>query len=41
MGGKNKTGKQIQHIEDGFIAADGILVGGSKRVPLYLFGFLY
>lgn len=41
VGGKNKTGKQIQGIESSMIAADDIEVGYGNKVPLWLFGFLY
>ena len=41
VGGKNKTRKQLQGLEDAFIAADDIEYGSGKRVPLWLFGFLY
>lgn len=41
VGGKNKTRKQLQGLEDAFIAADDIEYGTGKRVPLWLFGFLY
>jgi len=40
-GGKNKTRKQIQTVDDGFIAADMIEHGSDRRVPLWLFGFLH
>lgn len=41
VGGKNKKEKQIQNIPDAYLAIDGIAVGIGKRIPLYLFGFLY
>ena len=41
VGGKNKTRKQIQTVDDGFIAADMIEHGSDRRIPLWLFGFLY
>ena len=41
VGGKNKSFKQIQDIEDSFIAADEIEVGFGNKIPLWLFGFLY
>lgn len=41
VGGKNKTDKQIQDIENSVIAADDIEVGYGNKVPLWLFGFLY
>lgn len=41
VGGKNKTGKQIQGIENSIIAADDIEEGYGNKIPLWLFGFLY
>jgi uncharacterized protein len=41
VGGKNKTRRQIQGLEDAFIASDDIEYGYGKRIPLWLFGFLY
>ncbi len=41
VGGKNKTFKQIKGNENGYILADGIVVGFKKKIPLYLLGFLY
>mgnify|MGYP000967432624 CR=1 FL=1 len=41
VGGPNKTQKQIAGLGNAYIAADGILGGSGKRIPLWLFGFLY
>jgi hypothetical protein len=41
VGGKNKTRKQLQGLEDAFIASDDIEYGYGKKIPLWLFGFLY
>lgn len=41
IGGKDKTKKQLEGIEHGFIAADTIEVGFGNKIPLWLFGFLY
>jgi uncharacterized protein len=41
IGGKNKTAAQIKNVENSFLALDGIESGFQKRIPLYLFGFLY
>jgi predicted AAA+ superfamily ATPase len=41
VGGKGKDTSQIRHLDDYLIAADDIEIGGGKRVPLWLFGFLY
>lgn len=39
IGGKNKTGKQIQGTE-GILVKDDILVPGKNVIPLFYFGFL-
>jgi len=41
VGGKNKGASQITGLEHAFIAADDIEIGSTKRIPLWLFGFLY
>lgn len=41
VGGKGKDASQIRHLDDYLIAADDIEIGGGKKVPLWLFGFLY
>ncbi|MFD2037676.1 ATP-binding protein [Belliella marina] len=41
VGGKNKTTEQIQGVKNSFIAADDIEYGNAKKIPLWLFGFLY
>jgi predicted AAA+ superfamily ATPase len=41
IGGKNKTGKQIENIDHSFVVKDGIEIGSGKNIPLWLFGFLY
>jgi len=41
VGGKNKGPKQIQGIKDSYLALDGIEVGDTNKIPLWLFGFLY
>ena len=41
VGGKGKDASQIKHVDDYLIAADDIEIGGGKKVPLWLFGFLY
>jgi len=41
IGGKNKDDKQIKNIKNSFLVVDNILYGDKKRIPLYLFGFLY
>lgn len=41
VGGKNKTHKQIKHLEKSFVAADETEIGHKHKIPLWLFGFLY
>lgn len=41
IGGKDKSMKQIEGIENAFVAADNIEYGFQNRIPLWLFGFLY
>jgi len=41
VGGKNKSPKQISGLKDAFIASDDIEYSYQKRIPLWLFGFLY
>ncbi len=41
VGGRNKSTQQITNIPNSFIAADDIEFGTDKRIPLWLFGFLY
>ncbi|MFW6249384.1 MAG: hypothetical protein ACOC4J_06410, partial [Bacteroidota bacterium] len=41
IGGKNKTKKQIQQVNDAYIAVDNIEYGAGNRIPVWLFGFLY
>ena len=41
VGGKNKSFEQIKDMKEGFVAADDIEVGFGKKIPLWLFGFLY
>ena len=41
VGGKNKNFKQIKDIQYSFIASDDIESGFGKKIPLWLFGFLY
>ncbi|MDO4826858.1 MAG: hypothetical protein Q4B16_04795 [Bacteroidia bacterium] len=41
VGGKDKGYSQIDVQEDGFIAADGIDTAVFRKIPLWVFGFLY
>ena len=39
IGGKNKTASQLKG-KEGYLISDDVLVGDSRTIPLYLFGFL-
>ena len=41
IGGKSKTGKQIQNANNAYIVADDIEYGFERKIPLWLFGMLY
>lgn len=41
IGGKSKNYKQIKEDNTGYIAADGLEYGNGKKIPLWMFGFLY
>jgi hypothetical protein len=41
VGGKIKTMKQLQNIENAFLALDDIETGYGPTIPLWLFGFLF
>ena len=41
IGGKNKSSKQIQGINDAYVVKDDIEIGSAGVIPLWLFGFLY
>lgn len=41
VGGKGKDTAQIKGIDNSWLAVDSIETGHGKRVPLWLFGFLY
>ena len=41
VGGKNKDAKQIREHVEGYLAVDDIEHGAGRRIPLWLFGFLY
>ncbi|MFI4956752.1 MAG: ATP-binding protein [Gammaproteobacteria bacterium] len=40
-GGASKNFKQIKDQEDAYLAVDGIEIGFGRKIPLYLFGFIY
>ena len=39
VGGKGKTGRQIQDLSNAYIAADGIELGFGNKIPIWLIGF--
>lgn len=41
IGGKNKSFAQIKDESIAYLALDDIEIGFNKKIPLYLFGFLY
>ncbi len=41
VGGKNKDAGQIRGVENFWLALDGIETGHGRRIPLWLFGFVY
>lgn len=41
IGGKNKDATQIKDQKSGYLVLDDIEHGSGKRIPLWLFGFLY
>lgn len=41
IGGKNKTQKQLNKHDKGYVVADDIIVGNKRIIPLYLFGLMY
>lgn len=41
IGGRSKDFSQIKDVENSYIVSDGIETGFGRRIPLYLFSFLY
>ena len=41
VGGRRKSFKQIQDIQDSYLAVDDLEIGHGNRIPLWLFGFMY
>ena len=41
VGGKKKSFKQIKDIENSFVVSDDVEIGSGKKIPLWLFGFMY
>ena len=40
-GGKHKGFRQLEGIANGWVVSDDIEVGFGRKVPLWIFGFLY
>lgn len=41
IGGKNKGFEQLKGVESAFVVYDDVEIGFGKKIPLWLFGFLY
>ncbi len=41
IGGKNKTKKQLEGVENGYLALDNVETGFGNEIPLWLFGLMY
>jgi uncharacterized protein len=41
IGGKNKNDAQVRYEQDAYLILDNLKVGFGRKIPLYLFGFLY
>lgn len=41
IGGKDKTEKQIKGLDNAYVVSDDITQGFHRKIPLWLFGFLY
>jgi uncharacterized protein len=41
VGGKDKTSAQVKGQKNAYVVADDIEYGIGKKIPLWLFGFLY
>lgn len=41
LGGRNKDFSQIEGIDHAYVVADEIELGVGKKIPLWMFGFLY
>lgn len=41
LGGRNKNFSQIEEIDNAYVVADEIELGVGKKIPLWMFGFLY
>ena len=41
VGGRSKSNKQIKHLDEAWVVSDDLEIGTGKKIPLWLFGFLY
>lgn len=41
IGERSKTQRQIQNTAQSYIAADDMESGSGRKIPLWIFGFLY
>jgi predicted AAA+ superfamily ATPase len=41
VGGKKKKAGQIRDLENAYVAADDLEIGFGRKIPLWMFGFLY
>lgn len=41
IGGKDKSFKQLKDAQHGYVVVDDIEIGIDKKIPLWIFGFLY
>ena len=41
IGGKNKTAKQIKHMDKSFLVKDDLMIATKREIPLFYFGFIY
>lgn len=41
VGGANKNRRQVDGIDNAYVAADDIEIGYGQKVPLWMFGLLY
>lgn len=41
VGGKNKSARQLNQNQNGYLVCDGMETGVGIKIPLWLFGFLY
>ena len=41
VGGRNKSAAQVAGLPEAYLALDGLETGIRRKVPLWLFGFLY